>query len=319
MKPENKKQGIKRCIALMSAVTFALAGALSGCTDKNDGESVSAAGTTVSTTQQTSVSTTAASSTAASTSAFVTAKANQQTAGGSSSGTKYYSNGSGGSSSGGNSSGSNIGSTNGTTNKDPQKTEDAVYNDMAIQRKFGFNYVYDKAVDAVLMNIEEVRTYFTYNGYDWLLEFWKGEYELVTVGAEVGIYYHKNTKGTPPSRPELYHYNAVDNANALYMSMELWQCDSKGERKVLTMPRLKYWWMAAFSQGMLEKHSRRTDLVMVATVEFKDSGMLNACVDSFKNKPFTQKTSKLTYKDADAYYVNKSNNSLQVSWRYLEE
>ena len=313
MKPENKKQGIIRCIAFMSAFIFALAGILSGCTVNNEGESVSAAGTTASTEGQTSVST-SAPSTAASTSAFVTAQPNQQTANGSSSGNKTPSNG--GSSSGGK---SNIGSTNGTTNKDPQKTQDTVYNDMAIQRKFGFNYLYDQAVNVVLMNIEEVRTYFTYGGYDWLLEFWKGEYELVTVGAEVGIYYRKNDSGTAPSKPELYHYSAVDDANALYMSMELWQCDSKGERKVLSMPRLKYWWMAAFSQGMLEKHSRRTDLVMVATIEFKDSGMLNACVNSFKNKPFKQKTSKLTYKDADAYYVNKSNNSLQVSWRYHEE
>ena len=296
----------------MSAFIFALAGILSGCTVNNEGESVSAAGTTASTEGQTSVST-SAPSTAASTSAFVTAQPNHQTANGSSSGNKTPSNG--GSSSGGK---SNIGSTNGTTNKDPQKTQDTVYNDMAIQRKFGFNYLYDQAVNVVLMNIEEVRTYFTYGGYDWLLEFWKGEYELVTVGAEVGLYYHKYDSKNQ-LKPEYYHYDAVDDANALYMSMELWQCDSKGERKVLSMPRLKYWWMAAFSQGMLEKHSRRTDLVMVATIEFKDSGMLNACVNSFKNKPFKQKTSKLTYKDADAYYVNKSNNSLQVSWRYHEE
>ena len=169
------------------------------------------------------------------------------------------------------------------------------------------------------MNIANVRVYFTYGGYDWLVEFWKGEYELVTVGAEIGIYYHKNTSGKAPSTPQLLHYKAVENADALYMTMDLWQIDSKGTRRVISMPRLKYWWAAAFSQGMLEKHSRRTDLVMVSSIEFKDKGMYNAFLDSFKKKPFTQKSGTLTYKDADAFSPKASNNSVMFSWRYLEE
>lgn len=197
--------------------------------------------------------------------------------------------------------------------------EDFVYNDLAVQRKFGFNYGYDLATNIVFMNIANVRVYFTYGGYDWLVEFWKGEYEFVTVGAEIGIYYHKNTSGKAPSTPQLLHYKAVENADALYMTMDLWQIDSKGTRRVISMPRLKYWWAAAFSQGMLEKHSRRTDLVMVSSIEFKDKGMYNAFLDSFKKKPFTQKSGTLTYKDADAFSPKASNNSVMFSWRYLEE
>lgn len=305
------KNNVQRAIAFLCAFIVVLTFVLTGC-----GTSKIEAETTTSTTESTQVYTYPTSEytepTAQSTSAFVTAQqkvdyvvGNKGTTKKNTATTKKQQG--------------NLGSTGGTTNKRPQTTEELVYNDMAVQRKFGFNIAYDAAVNLVLMNIEEVRTYFTYAGKDWLLEFWKGEYEFVTVGGEVGIYCHENTSGKAPSRPEMFHYDAVENKDALYMTMEVWQCDSMGERKVISMPRMKYWWCAAFKQGTLEKHSRRSDLVLVTTIEFKDAGMLNAFVESFKKKPFTQKTGNITYKDADAFVVNKSNNSVKIAWKYLEE
>ena len=319
MQTEKLKLNFKRYTALLGALMLTAAFVLGGCgkvkkvnsdnTQSSSENSSSQSSSTEPSTEPESISD------AGQTSAFVTATQKQQsggTSGGKSNSAQHY---------GAQKPGASVqkGSTNGTTAKNAQTTEDFVYNDLAVQRKFGFNLGYDLATDLVLMNIASVRTYFTYGGYDWLVEFWKGEYELVTVGAEIGIYYHKNTSGKAPSTPQLLHYKAVENADALYMTMDLWQLDSKGTRKVISMPRLKYWWAAAFSQGMLEKHSRRTDLVMVSSIEFKDKGMYNAFLDSFKKKPFTQKSGTLTYKDADAFSPKASNNSVLFSWRYLEE
>lgn len=323
MQTDKLKLNFKRCTALLSAIILTAAFVLGGC---GKVEKVNS-GNTQSSSESSSSSTSAEASyiepssstkAAGQTSAFVTAtqaaqsSSNKGSTGSKSSGSNHYT-------AQNPNSNTQKGSTNGTTAKNAQTTEDFVYNDLAAQRKFGFNYGYDLATDIVLMNIANVRTYFTYGGYDWLVEFWKGEYELVTVGSEIGIYYHKNTSGKAPSKPQLLHYKSVENADALYMTMDLWQLDSKGERKVLSMPRLKYWWAAAFSQGMLEKHSRRTDLVMLANIEFKDKGMYNAFLESFKKKPFKQKSGTLTYKDADAFSPKASNNSIQFSWRYLEE
>ncbi len=302
----NTQRGIAFLCAFVVLFSFVLGGCTLGSGNAENGES-----TTESTTsQQQTYPTSITSSTTSTTNAFVTASQKVD----------YVYNGNGGS---GNKSTTTTrkfnNSTGGTTNKNPQTTEELVYNDMAVQRKFGFNLAYDAGANLVLMNIEEVRTYFTYGGKDWLVEMWKGEYEFVTVGGEVGIYCRENKSGKVPSRPEIYHYDAVENKDALYMTMEVWQCDSKGERKVIDMPRLKYWWVAAFKQGTLEKHSRRSDLVLVTNIEFKDAGMLNAFVDSFKKKSFTQKTGNITYKDADAFVVNKAKNSVKIAWKYLEE
>lgn len=323
MQTEKLKLNFKRYIALLSALILTAAFVLGGCGKVKKINPESTQPSSESSTSDSSVSSSEtslkseATNDAGQTSAFVTAAKTQKSASANGSGSgsgssQHYSAQKPGST-------TKKGSTNGTTAQNAQTTEDYVYNDLAAQRKFGFNYGYDLATNLVLMNIANVRTYFTYGGYDWLVEFWKGEYELVTVGSEIGIYYHKNTTGKAPSNPQLLHYKAVENADALYMTMDLWQLDSKGERKVFSMPRLKYWWAAAFSQGMLEKHSRRTDLVMVASIEFKDKGMYNAFLESFKKKSFKQKSGSLTYKDADAYSTKASNNSVLFSWRYLEE
>ncbi len=301
----NTQRGIAFLCAFIVLFTFIL----SGCTlGGNDEENTTS--TTTSTTPNYTYPTSTTTSTTKGTSAFVTASQKVDYVNGNSGGGYKPTS---------TTSRKNLNSTGGTTNKNPQTTEDLVYNDVAVQRKFGFNLAYDSAANLVFMNIEEVRTYFTYGGKDWLIEMWKGEYEFVTVGGEVGIYYRDNKKGSAPDNPQMYHYNAVENKDALNMSMEVWQCDSKGDRKVISMPRMKYWWIAAFKQGTLEKHSRREDLVLVTTIEFKDAGMLNAFVESFKKKPFAQKTGAITYKDADAFVVNKSNNSVKIAWKYLEE
>ena len=319
MQTEKLKLNFKRYTALLGALMLTAAFVLGGCGKVKKVNSDNTQSSSENSSSQSSSTEPSAEpesmSGAGQTSAFVTAAQAQKSAsasGNKSNSSQHYSSQKPGSN-------TQKGSTNGTTAKNAQTTEDFVYNDLAVQRKFGFNYGYDLATNIVLMNIANVRVYFTYGGYDWLVEFWKGEYELVTVGAEIGIYYHKNTSGKAPSTPQLLHYKAVENADALYMTMDLWQIDSKGTRRVISMPRLKYWWAAAFSQGMLEKHSRRTDLVMVSSIEFKDKGMYNAFLDSFKKKPFTQKSGTLTYKDADAFSPKASNNSVLFSWRYLEE
>lgn len=316
----------KKCVALLCAFVFVIALVLNGCGNvkkvKGNKQSTSELqGSSQSTADAFAASTTTTAN-PNQTNAFVTAASQEVTPSNNTpsyNNTQYY----GGNSSGGsNVSPSKVAPTQKSDygNSDNSvKTGGQVYNDMAAQRKFGFNAAYDKAAGAVFMNICNVCTYFTYAGKDWLLEFWKGEYEFVTVGAEVGIYYHDNKTGSPPANPKLLHYKSAENEDALYMSMEVWQCDSKGERKVITMPRLRYWWMAAFSQGTLEKHSRRTDLVVVFNVEFQSAGMMDAFLASFKNKSFKQMSSKPTYKNADAYYVDRSKNTVHFSWRYLED
>ena len=329
MDNQKYRLSFKRSLALMLAFVFVLALVLTGCSKNKQSTSEDAtaneanAGQSEQEASLVSANTYVYSTTANSankTSAFVPANGSSSggsSSGGSSSGGSYYNGGSnsGGSSSGNSSSGGSSSGTQKTNGTTKTPTAESVYNDVAVQRKFGFNAGYDAFTGVVGFNIDEITTYFTYGGKDWLLEFWKGEYEVVTLGGEIGIYYHNNKTGKAPSAPKLLHYKAVENSDALYMSMELWQCDSKGDRRILSRPTMKCWWLAAFEPGTLEKHSRRTDLVLVGSVQFKDTQMLDAFAASFSKKAFSKKSSRPTYKDADTYYIDRSSATLYFSWK----
>lgn len=201
-----------------------------------------------------------------------------------------------------------------TTSAESQDAVDKVYNEFAYQRKLGFNNGYDQMSGFAIMNLCNVDNYFTYGGKDWLIEFWKGEYELVTVGGEIGIYNHTNTTGKTPANPSKLHYNCAENADAMKMSMTLWQCDSDGDRVMVTCPRQTYWWMCGFATGRLKTHRKRSDLVMVATITLPSAGMRDKFITAMESNGF-EKGSTSSYKSYDKYSV--SGNNVSLVWKYV--
>jgi hypothetical protein len=55
------------------------------------------------------------------------------------------------------------------------------------QRKYGYCKIYDEAAAPLGMIIDCEPVHFEYQGRKWLIEFWKGQYDLTT-GCEIGIY-----------------------------------------------------------------------------------------------------------------------------------
>ncbi len=335
MKNQKIEFSLKRCAAMLLAFVFIVASVMTGCGKKKQ-QSESADVTQANAGQESQMVSLVSSNTythdatentAGKTSAFVASDGSSNgSSGGSSNGSSSGGSYSGGSSSGGSysgggsSGGSSFSSGNNSTSsgKTEQVTPEYVHNELAVQRKFGFNSGYDAFTDVVGFNIDEMCTYFTYEGKDWLIEFWKGEYEFVTLGGEIGIYYHNNKTGKAPSAPKLLHYKSVENIDALNMSMDLWQCDSSGDRHVFTHPVVKGWWIAKFEPGTLEKHSRRTDLVLLGSVQFKNAEMLNAFEASFSKKGFKKISSKPTYKNSDTYYANHSSATVYFNWKNIK-
>lgn len=85
------------------------------------------------------------------------------------------------------------------------------------QRKMGYCRFYDEKAPVLDMDIDSEPFYFTYNGYDWLVEVWKGQYGMTT-GAEVGIY---RTEEQPDRNPAELSYESVPDGQRLPMSIVL--------------------------------------------------------------------------------------------------
>ncbi len=90
----------------------------------------------------------------------------------------------------------------------------------AWQRKLGYCRLYDEAAASLGMIIDCEPIYFTYGGKRWLIEFWKGQYDLTT-GCEIGVY---TTEGFDLDIPSVFKgpfYHAASNEELLQMSLSL--------------------------------------------------------------------------------------------------
>lgn len=111
------------------------------------------------------------------------------------------------------------------------------------QRKFGYCRLYDEAATSLGMIMDCEPIYFEYDGKRWLIEFWKGQYDLPT-GCELGIY---STDGPDLNIPGFYNgtfYNAVGSEDFLDMSVKLYR---KG--KLLFTREGRHWWITGFKLG----------------------------------------------------------------------
>ncbi|MDO4380959.1 MAG: DUF4474 domain-containing protein [Clostridia bacterium] len=150
------------------------------------------------------------------------------------------------------------------------------------QRNFGFNELYDVGASFIVFYYDTVRCKFNYANKDWMIQFWKGQYGFVFVGAEIGVY-------TKPTTRKVEHYDCASDEDSLQMSMT---CYRKG-KEIFSRKYATYWWCTGFVPGKLDKFSDRSELTVKCRITMKDAKMLLAfCValeqNGFKiNKNYT--------------------------------
>lgn len=204
-----------------------------------------------------------------------------------------------------------------------QATPKSVYNALAYQRKFGFNKFYDMGAMFVNFYLQTIRAYFTYDNKDWLIELWKGEYAMATVGCEVGFYYREHNQNLLDTVGADYlHYNSVEDEDTMPVTMKLWQYEkSTDETPVLKIDYKRnttpyHWWAADFETGVLETHRDQTTLVMVATIEFPTTKMRDLFTEQLDNKGFREGSIN-AYHNVDRYDVD--GRKVTICWRNFNE
>ena len=143
------------------------------------------------------------------------------------------------------------------------------------QRNFGFNILYDMGAPFVNFYYDTIRCKFRYENKDWLIQFWKGQYGLVFLGAEIGVY-------TKPLDREQAHYDGASDEDMLYMSMSFYR---KGVERA-TRDYAKYWWCTAFVPGTLDSFRDRSELSMKARITLKTKEMRDLFVASLEGNGF---------------------------------
>ncbi len=181
------------------------------------------------------------------------------------------------------------------------------------QRNFGFNRLYDIGAVFTVMYLDTFHVYYNHNGYDWMVQFWKGQYGLLFLGGEIGLYYKDPNKTTP-------HYNCAEEDMEINMQMSVYRGDEYKE--LFTRPYAPHWWTTAFVPGKLKKFSDRTELTMVAKLEFKSveerEKFCNALekIDDVDGNRFRY-ASHISISKPEQYTYSGS--TVDLVWRYLDE
>ncbi|MBR2315605.1 MAG: DUF4474 domain-containing protein [Clostridia bacterium] len=138
-------------------------------------------------------------------------------------------------------------------------------------REFGFCLLYDAAASSmpVFFNYRTRRFKFDYDGMEWMIQIWKGNYTVAN-GAEVGLYCRT---------PEKFgsFYECANDEQMLDMEMQLYH----GDELLVNKPLQKHWWINGFNLG--HRMYIPESLTMNFSIVMPDEDMLNAFCQSIDN------------------------------------
>lgn len=146
------------------------------------------------------------------------------------------------------------------------------------QRLVGYNAIFDVCAPFTFIDFDTVRLDFKYQGKDWRIQLWKGQYGLLFYGAEVGVY-------TKPQDRKLAHYNCASDDELLMMEMDFMQKKTSGGKETwvrkFSRPYGQYWWCTGFIPGNLFGKFENLRLDMRITA--KDNEMLKGITAALEN------------------------------------
>ena len=148
-----------------------------------------------------------------------------------------------------------------------------------LQRKFGFNFIYDMAAPMAGMFYDTKRIEFIYDNREWMIQIWKGQYGI-TSGAEIGLY----------NRPldRVMQYDCADDEDLIEMQFDFYNQN----QLVFSRGPEKHWWLTGFkifNAGV----PILIDLDM--TLKFTNITMARAFYNSLKKVAATSLIDPMTY------------------------
>lgn len=174
--------------------------------------------------------------------------------------------------------------------------QDIFYSNMnAWQRNMGYCRLYDEAAAPLGMIIDCEPIYFEYKGKRWLIEFWKGQYDLTT-GCEVGVYTTDKPDLNIPGVFTGTFFESASNEDRLKIVYYL-----KKNGDILLARKDKHWWLTGFKLG---EFSQPYELSMRISITLKDKEMLNAYLKGLTNAGYNKNEILVNGTTVDVRFTN---------------
>ncbi len=157
----------------------------------------------------------------------------------------------------------------------------------AWQTLFGFSKFYDYMAPISDMEYDHLRMFYTYDGQDFLMEFWKGHYGGF-VGCELGLY-HRDAQGL--GKDIFDFYATADEKYWPVMDLAFYRQQNEGDapedyKLEFKRPVDRYWWCTGFIPGELRELRPADELRAEATMTFIDKEMADCAAKAMEEAGF---------------------------------
>lgn len=165
-----------------------------------------------------------------------------------------------------------------------------IYNDdkdpESFQAKLGYTPLYDMGAGLIDFDIETTRLDFDYDGKEYRIQLWKGQYisgSIGTVGGEIGVY-------TRPMGSIGQFYNCAEEDDWLKMEMTVyWDEFDNGEYlPQFTRNYDDFWWATGFVDGQLKDRKDSNTLRVLGRITFETEEQAAAFDAAMSKKGFTK-------------------------------
>ncbi len=182
------------------------------------------------------------------------------------------------------------------------------------QSNLGFSRLYDIFAPYFLMEYDYNRVFFEYQGKEFMIQLWKGQYGMVFYGGEIGIYHRKlNDK----ENNAFTFYKCADEEFWPQIEMTLYRENLEGEYiKEFTRDYDKYWWCTGFKDGHLRDVEPADELRITARMTLIDAEMTSLFVQGLIDCGFEQVESKEEI-GLDQFYTDGTD--VYLTWQNISE
>lgn len=189
------------------------------------------------------------------------------------------------------------------------------------QRNFGYTELYDQAAPVIICWYDTTRIFFNYDGKEWMIQLWKGQYGWVLVGCEIGLYFrdYSDTSRLVDSQGRKY-YKCADNELLIKMSLSLY----RNNKLVFSRKQQYSWWLTGFYPGMLNNwgftFDSPKDLLIDARLTFTDEDMMDAFIGGLEKVTeiehnATKRKRDFKFEYGKNYTVDRATHSVAFQWQ----
>lgn len=195
----------------------------------------------------------------------------------------------------------------------------------AWQRNFGYTYLYDVAAPFIVCAFDTSRIFFDYNGMEWMVQLWKGQYGYVLNGCEIGLYYRDVGDDELVDASGRKFYKCADDEMLVQMELTMY----KNDKLFFHRSKQYSWWLTGFKPGVLDMvgyYPESTKVLRVSsTIYFTDNEMMDAFIGGLENcteveHNASKKRREIKFENGKftngcGYTVNRAQQSVTFSWQ----